>query len=80
MRKVKLDFLVCQDELDKCYVPNAVRIRIIDPDTIFLTGIFGESGRKMVKAGVEFYFTRRIAVKLISKGIAVEVRKQEKGE
>jgi len=55
------------------YVPNAVRVKIIDPEAIFLTGLLGESGRKLVKGGVEFYFTRELADKLIEKKIAIEV-------
>lgn len=74
--KIKLSFMICPDEMVKhCYVPNAVRVKIIDPEAIFLTGILGESGRKMVKAGLEFYFTRKLAEKLISKKIAKEVKK-----
>ena len=72
--KVKLDFMLAPEELrDKCYVPDPVRIRVIDPDGIFLTGMLGESGRKMVEAGLEFLFTRRIAEKLIANKIAVSV-------
>jgi hypothetical protein len=57
------------------YVPNPVRVKIIDPEAIFLTGLLGESGRKLVKAGVEFYFTEPLANKLIEKKIAIEVKK-----
>lgn len=75
MKKVKLDFMVVPELLaSKAYVPNPVRCRIIDPQAIFLTGILGESGRKLVKAGIEFYFTRLLAEKLISKGIAREAK------
>ena len=56
------------------YVPGAVRCKVIDPAAIFLTGILGESGRKLVKAGIEFYFTKELAKKLIDKGIAEEVK------
>lgn len=56
----------------KAYVPTPVRCKIIDPEAIFLTGILGDSGRKLVKAGIEFYFTKRLANKLISKRIAVK--------
>ena len=70
-RRIRLQFMVAPDELStRCYVPDPVRVRIVDPEAIFLTGILGESGRKMVKSGLEFYFTRRLAEKLIRKGIA----------
>ena len=55
------------------YVPNAVRVKIIDPEAIFLTGLLGESGRRLVKAGVEFYFEKSLANNLIKKKIAVKV-------
>ena len=55
------------------YVPNAVRVKIVDPEAIFLTGLLGESGRRLVKAGVEFYFTKKLATKLIEKKIAIQV-------
>lgn len=55
------------------YVPNPVRVKIIDPEAIFLTGLLGESGKKLVKAGVEFYFEKELAIKLIEKKIAVKI-------
>ena len=74
MNKVKLKFMVVPEQLEKmAYVPNRVRCRIIDPEAIFLTGFLGESGRKLVKAGVEFYFERSLAEKLIDKEIAEEI-------
>jgi hypothetical protein len=73
-KKVKLQFMVVPELLaTKAYVPNPVRVKIIDPEAIFLTGLLGESGRKLVKAGVEFYFTKSLADKLIEKKIAVKV-------
>lgn len=74
MKKVKLQFMVVPDQLKtKAYVPNAVKIKVIDPEAIFLTGLLGESGRRLVKAGVEFYFEKSLANKLIKKKIAIEV-------
>ena len=74
MKKVRLEFMVVPELLaTKAYVPDPVRCKVIDPDAIFLTGILGESGRKLVAAGIEFYFTRILATKLIEKKIAVEV-------
>jgi hypothetical protein len=74
MDKVKLQFMVVPELLaELAEVPDAVRIKIIDPEAIFLMGILGESGRKLVEAGVEFYFTKALAEKLIKKEIAVAV-------
>jgi len=71
--KIELTFLTDFIELmDKIRIKDAVRIKIIDPEAIFLTGILGESGRKMVNAGIHFWFTRELADKLIAKGIAIE--------
>jgi hypothetical protein len=75
MKKVQLQFKVCPDFLLKnTEVKNAVKIVIIDPEAIFLTGLLGESGRKMVKAGAPFYFTKRLAEKLIDKKIARRIK------
>lgn len=72
--RVQLDFMVVPELLaSKAYVPDAVRCAVVDPEAIFLTGILGESGRRLVKAGIEFYFTKRLADKLIGSGIAVKV-------
>ena len=71
---VDLDFMVVPELLATlARVPDPVRCRVIDPEAIFLTGILGESGRRLVKAGIEFYFTRPLAEKLIKAAIAVEV-------
>ena len=65
--------MVDPDELiKKAYVPNAIKITIIDAEAIFLTGILGESGRKLVKAGISFYFTKKLANKFIKNGIAIK--------
>ena len=56
------------------YVSNPTRVKIIDPEAIFLTGLLGESGKRLVKAGIEFYFEKDLANKLIEKKIAVEVK------
>ncbi len=71
---IELDFMIAPEELaSKCRVPDPVRIKVVDPEAIFLTGMLGESGRKMVEAGCVFLFTRRLAEKLIEKKIAEEV-------
>jgi hypothetical protein len=72
---VALDFMVVPELLATlAYVPDPVRCKVVDPDAIFLTGILGESGRRLVRAGIEFYFTRTLAEKLIRAGIAVEAQ------
>jgi hypothetical protein len=75
---VKLDFMVVPEELSRrAIVPDAVRCRVVDPNAIFLTGILGDSGRKLVEGGIDFYFTRKLAERLILAGIAVESKKDE---
>jgi len=72
--RVELKFMVVPEQLrDMAYVPHAVKVKIIDPEAIFLLGILGESGRKLVEAGIEFYFAGDLAKKLIEKKIAIEV-------
>lgn len=74
MKKIKLKFMVAPEELERlAYVPNAVRVKIIDAEAIFLLGILGESGRQLVRAGVTFWFEKKLAKKLISKGIAKKI-------
>lgn len=71
---IELDFMVVPEQLATlATVPDRVRCKIVEPEAIFLTGLLGESGRRLVKGGIEFYFTRPLAEKLISKGIAEEV-------
>lgn len=75
MKKVKLNFMVDPIDLtSKAFVPNPVRIVITDPEAVFITGILGESGRKLVMAGARFVFTRSLADKLIRSGFAKEVK------
>ena len=75
-KRIELAFMVVPELLAKhAYVPNAIRCKIVGSESIFLTGILGESGRKLVKSGIEFYFTKKLAKKLIEKGIAIPVPK-----
>jgi len=68
----KLQFKVCPDYLRDCTeIDNPVRIIIVDPESIFITGILGESGRRMIADGAPFIFTRPLAEKLIAHGVAV---------
>lgn len=74
MKKVSLKFMVDPEFLKlKAEVKNAWKIKIVDPEAIFLTGILGESGRKLVLAGAPFYFEKELAIKLIDKKIAERV-------
>lgn len=71
MKKVKLQFMVVPEELQKrAYVLDPIKVKIVDPEGIFLLGILGESGRKLAKAGVLFWFEGKLARKLIDRGIA----------
>jgi hypothetical protein len=74
MKKVELQFMVVPELLKElAYVSNPVRVKIIDTDAIFINGLLGESGKKLIKGGIEFYFTKELADKLIEKNIAVEI-------
>lgn len=71
---IQLDFKVCPEYLaQETEVLDAVKIVITEPEAVFVLGILGESGRKMVEAGTPFYFTRRIAEKLIAADFAVPI-------
>lgn len=53
------------------YVSDTVRCKIIDPKAIFLTGLLGESGRKLVKAGLSSISLKHLPSKCeIEAGIA----------
>jgi len=74
IKKVKLQFMVDPHFLkENSYVEDPVLVKVIEPEMIFLQGILGESGRKLVLAGANFIFERELAEKLINKGIAVKV-------
>lgn len=74
MKKVKLDFMVVPEHLKtKAYVPDKVRIRIINPEEIFVMGLLGKSGIKLVDK-VDWYFVGWLARKMIKNGIAIEVK------
>lgn len=68
----ELQFKVDPDYLrDNTVVKDPVRIKIIDAESIFITGILGESGRRMIADGAPFIFTKSLAEKLINHGVAV---------
>ena len=68
----ELEFKVDPDFLrDNTFVRDPVRIVITNPKSIFLEGVLGESGRKMVADGAVFVFTRERAEELIKWGVAI---------
>lgn len=68
----ELQFKVDPDYLrDNTVVVDPIRIKIIDAESIFITGILGESGRRMIADGAPFIFTRPLAEKLIKNGVAI---------
>lgn len=73
-KKVELTFMVVPEYLKShCFVKDPIKIIVTDPEAIFLTGILGESGRKMVSAGIPFFFKKKLAMRLIEKGIAKQI-------
>jgi len=75
MKKLQLQYMVVPEKLaEMAEVPDPIKVVIVEPESIFLLGILGESGRALVKAGIEFYFTRELANKLISHGVAKKVK------
>jgi len=71
MKKVKLQFMVYKLE-EVAYVPDPILIKIIKPDNIFITGILGKSGMKLMERGVRFLFEKELALELIRMGVAIE--------
>ncbi len=75
LKKVELKFMVVPEFLKThCYIKHPIKVKIIDPEAIFLTGILGESGRKMVMAGIPFFFEKKLAENLIKKKIAKKIK------
>jgi len=72
--KLKLRYMVVPQELrDNAYVEDPVKIKILNSDELVEMGVLGESGKKLVDAGIPFYFERTDAVELIEKGLAKKV-------
>jgi len=55
---------------DVAYVPNPILVKIVKPDNIFITGILGKSGIKLMERGVRFLFEKELALELIRMGVA----------
>ena len=77
MRKVKLQFMVYKLE-EIAYVPNPIKIKIIKPKNIFISGILGKSGIRLVERGICFLFEKKLAMELIKMGVAKEIKGDEK--
>jgi len=74
MKKVKLNFMVVPSQLERfAFVPNRIRCRIINPESAILDSILGESGKRLAKAGIEFYFTNKLAKELIEREIVIKI-------
>ena len=73
MKKVKLRYMVVPEELrDNAYVPDRVKVRILNGEMLVSMGFLGESGKKLVDDGLPFYFEGSDAQKLIKLGLAEE--------
>jgi hypothetical protein len=71
---VELEFMVVPEQLAYWgHVPDAAVIRIVQPDHPWMQAILGASGKKLARAGVEFYFRREKAEELVKAGIAAWV-------
>lgn len=71
---IELKFKVDPDYLsNKTIVKDPVRITISDSNSILITTLLGESGRKMAEDGAEFIFTKKEADRLVDAGVAVYV-------
>lgn len=71
MNSVELDFMVVPKQLaEHAFVTDAVRIHITNCAEMAELGLLGESGIKLARAGLDFYFTRELAYTLIRRGIA----------
>lgn len=73
MEKIKLKFRVDPDYLkNNTIVEDAVRLKFIDPEKVFVLGLLGESGRTMMLNGAVFEFERAQAEWMIGQKIAVK--------
>lgn len=59
---------------EQAYVPDAVKCKILNLESLWLEEYLGQSELRLAKAGVEFYFTERIAKELEIKEV-VEIIK-----
>ena len=74
MEKLKLRYMVVPEELrENAYVSDPIKIKILNSSVLISMGFLGESGKKLVDAGIPFYFEGKDAKELIRLGIAKEV-------
>ena len=72
MEKIQLKFRVDPDYLkNNTEVINAIRLKFIDPEKVFVLGLLGESGRTMMLNGAIFEFEKEQAEWMIEQKIAV---------
>jgi hypothetical protein len=72
VEKIKLKFRVDPDYLkNNTEVVDAIRLKFIDPEKVFVLGLLGESGRTMMLNGAVFEFERGQAEWMIEQKIAV---------
>lgn len=74
--KLELNFMVEPQELkEKAYVRDGIRVKIVDILGMKEQKLLGESGLRMAERGFTFIFQGDIAQKLLEKGIATKVIK-----
>ena len=67
---IKADFIVDPEYLKKVKVEDPVAVKIINISNITF---LGETGKKMAEAGFKFFFTRKLAEKLVRDKDAIYV-------
>lgn len=73
--KVELRYMVVPEELrDNAFVPDAVKVRILESGTLADMGILGQSGKRLADAGLSFYFESTEAKRLINEGLVEEIK------
>jgi hypothetical protein len=72
--KLQLNFRVDPVQLEQyTEVPDPVKLRIVNTGSPVVRKYLGESGLRLANHDFNFYFTRSIAIELISRGDAIEL-------
>ena len=72
--KVELRYMVVPEELrDNAYVPNAVKVNILEAGTLAEMGYLGESGRKLAEGGLPFYFNGKDVEALVEMNLVERI-------
>jgi len=75
---LELSFAVDYVQLGRyTYVPDPVRLHVLDPDHEVFVGLLGESGKRMARAGFAFAFSRKLADQLLNLGVATLAPEEE---